>query len=98
MRWRKVHPGDPEALLRPKEAARLFGPGVDTPRLRRWAIRGRLTRVTTPQGYTRYREHEVRELVDDVECGALTLRDLDQWPSRNVTHRRTGASSQVRAL
>lgn len=48
------------ALLRPAEAAALFG--VHTATIKGWADRGRLTTHRTPGGHSRYSRAEVLEL------------------------------------
>jgi excisionase family DNA binding protein len=53
--------GDP--LLTPKQAAALFG--VDPKTVTRWAAGGRLSRIKTPGGHSRFRESDVRLLLGD---------------------------------
>ncbi|WP_433702197.1 BldC family transcriptional regulator [Nocardiopsis sp. CA-288880] len=51
-----------EELLTPGEVARMFR--VDPKTVRKWGQLGRLTSVLTPGGHHRYRENEVRALLD----------------------------------
>jgi excisionase family DNA binding protein len=50
-----------ENLLTPGEVARLLR--VDPKTVNRWAKDGRLHRVRTPGGQSRFRESEIRELL-----------------------------------
>lgn len=50
-----------DRLLTPREVAALFR--VDPKTVARWAVAGRLGRVRTPGGHGRYRESEVRALL-----------------------------------
>ncbi|GAA0980978.1 BldC family transcriptional regulator [Nocardiopsis tropica] len=52
----------PEKLFTPAEVARLFR--VDPKTVTRWAAAGRLSSVRTPGGHRRFREAEVRALLD----------------------------------
>lgn len=52
----------PEALLTPSEVAALFR--VDPKTVTRWAKAGKLTAIRTLGGHRRYREDEVRGLLD----------------------------------
>lgn len=54
----------PEQLLTPAEVAALFR--VDPKTVTRWANAGRLTSVRTLGGHRRFREAEVRALLDGV--------------------------------
>jgi excisionase family DNA binding protein len=56
-------------LLTCGEVAVLFR--VDPTTVTRWAKNGKLTSIRTPGGHRRYRETDVRALID----GSLTLRD-----------------------
>jgi excisionase family DNA binding protein len=60
-------PDDPlqERLLTPAEVALLFR--VDPKTVGRWEKNGRLTSVRTPGGHRRYRESEVRALLNPVK-------------------------------
>lgn len=62
-------PGDPqrmaEPLLTPAEVAALFR--VDPKTVTRWAKMGKITSVRTLGGHRRYRESEVRALLNGVE-------------------------------
>lgn len=51
-----------ESLLTPAEVAGMFR--VDPKTVSRWAVAGRLTSVRTLGGHRRYREAEVRSLLD----------------------------------
>ncbi|KGM14191.1 DNA-binding protein [Cellulomonas bogoriensis 69B4 = DSM 16987] len=55
-------PTAPQALLTPREVAAMFD--VDPKTVSRWADAGRLTPVRTLGGHRRYREGEVREMLD----------------------------------
>jgi excisionase family DNA binding protein len=59
-----AHPAESEALLTPSEVASLFR--VDPKTVTRWAKAGKLTSIRTLGGHRRYREAEVRELLDGV--------------------------------
>lgn len=50
-----------DRLLKPGEVAELFR--VDPKTVTRWAASGRITRVRTPGGHSRFRESEVRALL-----------------------------------
>jgi excisionase family DNA binding protein len=56
------HRPDTEALLTPSEVATLFR--VDPKTVTRWAKAGKLTSIRTLGGHRRYREAEVRSLLD----------------------------------
>ncbi|BDO40944.1 MAG: DNA-binding protein [Cellulomonas sp. 73-145] len=53
---------DPETLLTPSEVASLFR--VDPKTVTRWAKAGKLSSIRTLGGHRRYRESEVRGLLD----------------------------------
>ncbi len=55
-------PVQPENLLTPSEVASLFR--VDPKTVTRWARAGKLSSIRTLGGHRRYRESEVRELLD----------------------------------
>jgi excisionase family DNA binding protein len=59
-----VFPRQPEheALLKPSEAARLFGVRPTT--LARWVRAGRLSAMSTPGGHRRYRAWEIQAAID----------------------------------
>jgi excisionase family DNA binding protein len=59
-----AHPAESEALLTPSEVASLFR--VDPKTVTRWAKAGKLTSIRTLGGHRRYRESEVRELLDGI--------------------------------
>ena len=54
---------DAEVLLTPGEVAVLFR--VDPKSVTRWAKAGKLTSIRTLGGHRRYRESEVKELLQD---------------------------------
>ena len=56
-------PDDPEALLKPVDAARIVGLSAET--LGRWAREGKLTCATTTGGHRRYRLSEIRQVMGD---------------------------------
>lgn len=56
------HSSDTEALLTPSEVAALFR--VDPKTVTRWAQAGKLSSIRTLGGHRRYRESEVRQLLD----------------------------------
>lgn len=51
-----------DRLLTPAEVAAIFR--VDPRTVTRWARRGRVGRVRTPGGHSRFRESEIRALVE----------------------------------
>ena len=54
--------GTSERLLTPGEVATLFR--VDPKTVTRWAASGRISSIRTPGGHRRFRETEVRELLE----------------------------------
>ncbi len=54
--------GRDDRLLTPGEVAALFR--VDPKTVTRWAAKGRITSIRTPGGHRRFRESEVRALLD----------------------------------
>lgn len=52
----------PETLLTPSEVASLFR--VDPKTVTRWAKAGKISSIRTLGGHRRYRESEVRDLLD----------------------------------
>jgi excisionase family DNA binding protein len=56
-------PIEHERLLTPREAAAMFR--VKTQTIARWADSGKLTIIRTPTGYRRYRESEIRALLEE---------------------------------
>jgi excisionase family DNA binding protein len=54
--------GNNERLLTPGEVAALFR--VDPKTVTRWAASGRITSIRTPGGHRRFRESEVRALLN----------------------------------
>ena len=56
------HMTETESLLTPAEVAALFR--VDPKTVTRWAQAGKLNAIRTLGGHRRYRENEVRQLLD----------------------------------
>ena len=56
-----------DELLTPGQVARLFG--VNPKTITRWASLGKLTPIRTLGGHRRYRQSEVRELLEPHENG-----------------------------
>ena len=54
--------GNSERLLTPGEVAALFR--VDPKTVTRWAASGRISSIRTPGGHRRFRESEVRALLE----------------------------------
>jgi excisionase family DNA binding protein len=64
-----VHPSaEAEALLTPAEVATMFR--VDPKTVTRWAKAGKLTSIRTLGGHRRYRESEVRALLNGDPTGS----------------------------
>ena len=59
----QADPLDYERLLTPKEVATIFR--VDRNTVKRWANQEKLHAIRTPGGHRRYREAEVRELLEN---------------------------------
>jgi excisionase family DNA binding protein len=80
---------DPEPLLTPAEVALMFR--VDPKTVTRWAKQGRLTSIRTLGGHRRYREAEVRELLNGSAEGTCPAC---RYPLGSTGHRTTcgGAS------
>jgi excisionase family DNA binding protein len=53
-----------ESLLTPREVARMFR--VDAKTVSRWAIAGKLSTTRTVGGHRRFRESEVRALIEEM--------------------------------
>ena len=76
-----------DRLLTPGEVAALFR--VDPKTVTRWAAAGRIGSIRTPGGHRRFRESEVRALLegegvlDDLEDGASRPRNTGPSPSGN---------------
>jgi excisionase family DNA binding protein len=62
--------GTSERLLTPGEVATLFR--VDPKTVTRWAASGRISSIRTPGGHRRFREAEVRELLEGNDTTAET--------------------------
>lgn len=58
-----------DRLLTPGEVASLFR--VDPKTVTRWAAAGRIGSIRTPGGHRRFRESEVRALLEGKETGGL---------------------------
>ena len=58
----RTDPAAPDGLLTPGEVASLFR--VDPKTVTRWAAAGRIGSIRTPGGHRRFRESEVRALLD----------------------------------
>jgi excisionase family DNA binding protein len=56
------NPTEPVPLLTPGEVAALFR--VDPKTVTRWAGQGLITSIRTPGGHRRFRENEIRALLD----------------------------------
>jgi len=59
-----------DRLLTPGEVAALFR--VDPKTVTRWAAAGRISSIRTPGGHRRFRESEVRALLEGEEEGAAS--------------------------
>lgn len=55
--------GENEKLLTPREAADQFG--VHPKTLSRWAAAGKVTSIRTLGGHRRFRETEIRKLIEE---------------------------------
>jgi excisionase family DNA binding protein len=58
---------DGDRLLTPGEVASLFR--VDPKTVTRWAAAGKISAIKTPGGHRRFRESEVRALLEDTTSG-----------------------------
>lgn len=68
-----------DRLLTPGEVAALFR--VDPKTVTRWAAAGRIGSIRTPGGHRRFRESEVRALLEG-ELGELTEEEGGEQPAR----------------
>lgn len=59
---------DGERLLTPGEVAAMFR--VDPKTVTRWAVAGRIGSLRTPGGHRRFRETEVKALLDELSTPA----------------------------
>ncbi|MER7213069.1 BldC family transcriptional regulator [Streptosporangium sp. NPDC000239] len=59
-------PDTTERLLTPGEVARIFG--VDPKTVNRWALTGKIPSVRTPSRQRRYRETDIKALLDASAC------------------------------
>ena len=57
---------NPDPLLTPGEVAQMFR--VDSKTVTRWAAAGRIGSIRTPGGHRRFRESEVRALLEGTEA------------------------------
>ena len=72
-----------DRLLTPGEVAALFR--VDPKTVTRWAAAGRISSIRTPGGHRRFRESEVRALLEgEADLGGADLGD--QPEQRNNGH------------
>lgn len=55
-------PPEPSPLLTPKEVAAMFGVAPST--VSRWAVENKLPSTRTPGGHRRFREAEIRALLN----------------------------------
>lgn len=62
--------GNSERLLTPGEVAALFR--VDPKTVTRWAASGRISSIRTPGGHRRFRESEVRALLNGNPAAAAS--------------------------
>ncbi len=82
-----------DRLLTPTEVATLFR--VDPKTVTRWAASGRMSRIRTPGGHSRFRESEVRALLE--ENGAEDVSDLIPQQPTSETADRAGTAAPVAA-
>ena len=68
MRGGEIVESSSERLLTPGEVAALFR--VDPKTVTRWAAAGRISSIRTPGGHRRFRESEVRTLLDGLTSEA----------------------------
>lgn len=69
----------PDRLLTPGEVAALFR--VDPKTVTRWAAAGRISSIRTPGGHRRFRESEVRALLE----GGRTTAEIPVQPQPGRT-------------
>ncbi|MFS8478890.1 MAG: BldC family transcriptional regulator [Micromonosporaceae bacterium] len=67
-----------DRLLTPGEVAALFR--VDPKTVTRWAAAGRIGSIRTPGGHRRFRESEVRALLEGERAGELEETEERQAP------------------
>lgn len=70
-------------LLTPGEVATLFR--VDPKTVTRWAAAGRISSIRTPGGHRRFREVEVRALLEGGRTTATTEIPAQPQPNRTLT-------------
>ena len=70
-----------DRLLTPGEVAALFR--VDPKTVTRWAAAGRISSIRTPGGHRRFRESEVRALLEGDEALDDTSNGNDRVPPTN---------------
>ena len=73
---------DAEPLLTPAEVATMFR--VDPKTVTRWAAAGRIGSIRTPGGHRRFRESEVRALLEG-DGIVEEMREDDTQPSQTTT-------------
>lgn len=78
-----------DRLLTPGEVAALFR--VDPKTVTRWAAAGRIGSIRTPGGHRRFRESEVRALLEGE--GALEPEEESTPPSQQQQQQNDGAGS-----
>jgi excisionase family DNA binding protein len=78
-----------DRLLTPGEVAALFR--VDPKTVTRWAAAGRIGSIRTPGGHRRFRESEVKALLE----GGLDFDDEGSGTSSNSAHPSPGAGRQA---
>ena len=72
-----------DRLLTPGEVASLFR--VDPKTVTRWAAAGRINSIRTPGGHRRFRESEIRELLQDDQAVTPAPRTPADDASPTVT-------------
>ncbi len=85
---------DAEALLTPAEVATMFR--VDPKTVTRWAAAGRIGSIRTPGGHRRFRESEVRALLEGE--GALEELKQEMPPEGNGSSTPGGYGGQPSSL
>ncbi|MEU1879201.1 BldC family transcriptional regulator [Streptosporangium sp. NPDC020072] len=75
-------PDTTERLLTPGEVARIFG--VDPKTVNRWALTGKIPSVRTPSNQRRYRETDIKALLNASPVVVRTLQG-DEGPGDMAT-------------
>ena len=86
-----TRPPDSEALLTPAEVATMFR--VDPKTVTRWAAAGRISSIRTPGGHRRFRESEVRALLE----GGPTATTSAQIPAQAQVPAPAAVAAQIPA-